>query len=198
MGLLASEGGGVSNYLVYKHNDKNFWLSKDQIVEFTHIILDTETIKTGWGIYIDGNYDYVWDDRPGVRTPRPAEIKGEKWKPCFSVWCWLEGWDQPVIWQSFTAGNAKAFDIAVDCYMPTETTDEAKNKLPCLKSIKDEKGFLLAEYLDDRKLWSWPTFEFAKWVDRPEGFILPEWASDDYPGVDPVEKKEITNDDIPF
>ena len=45
MGLLSDSGGG-SNYLVYKHQSKNFWLGKEDIVEFGGLIIDVDSVKT--------------------------------------------------------------------------------------------------------------------------------------------------------
>lgn len=192
MGLLSDTGGG-GNYLVYKHQSKNFWLGKEDIVEFAGLVVDVESIKTGWGIFADG-YQWQWDERPGIRLPKPADIGDDYWKNAFSVTCYLKDTEQTVLWQSCTVGNSRGFDALTDTYL-----DQIDNMKPgqvgAFKSIKDEKGFLKVAYKDDKQNTSWPLFEFAGWIDRPEKFVE---VSHDYPGVDPVEKSSINESDIPF
>ena len=192
MGLLSDSGGG-GNYLVYKHQSKNFWLGKDDIVEFAGLIVDVDSIKTGWGIFADG-YKWQWDERPGVRLPKPADIEDQYWKSAFSVDCYLKDTEQTVVWQSHTVGNSRCFDALTDTYL-----DHIETKKPgqvgAFKSLKDDKGHLKIAYKDEKQNTSWPLFEFAGWVDRPEKFTE---LSDDYPGVDPVEKSSINESDIPF
>lgn len=192
MGLLSDSGGG-SNYLVYKHQSKNFWLGKEDIVEFGGLIIDVDSVKTGWGIFVDG-YQYQWDERPGIRLPKPADIGEEYWKNAFSIDVYLKDTEQTVMWQSITVGNTRAFDALTDTYL-SEIDNKKPGQVGAFKSLKDDKGFLKVAYKDEKQNTSWPLFEFSGWIDRPEKFVE---RSNDYPGVDPVEKSSVNESDIPF
>tara|TARA_R110002073_G_scaffold103198_1_gene233662 strand:+ start:674 stop:1252 length:579 start_codon:yes stop_codon:yes gene_type:complete len=192
MGLLSDSGGG-SNYLVYKHQSKNFWLGKEDIVEFGGLIIDVDSVKTGWGIFVDG-YQYQWDERPGIRLPKPADIGEEYWKNAFSIDVYLKDTEQTVLWRSITVGNTRAFDALTDTYL-NEIDNKKPGQVGAFKSLKDDKGFLKVAYKDEKQNTSWPLFEFSGWIDRPEKFVE---RSNDYPGVDPVEKSSVNESDIPF
>ena len=192
MGLLSDSGGG-SNYLVYKHQSKNFWLGKEDIVEFGGLIIDVDSVKTGWGIFVDG-YQYQWDERPGIRLPKPADIGEEYWKNAFSIDVYLKDTEQTVLWRSITVGNTRAFDALTDTYL-NEIDNKKPGQVGAFKSLKDDKGFLKVAYKDEKQNTSWPLFEFSGWIDRPEKFVE---RSNDYPGFDPVEKSSVNESDIPF
>ena len=192
MGLLSDSGGG-SNYLVYKHQSKNFWLGKEDIVEFGGLIIDVDSVKTGWGIYADG-FQFQWDERPGIRLPKPADIGEDYWKNAFSIDVYLKDTEQTVMWQSITVGNTRAFDALTDTYL-NEIDNKKPGQVGAFKSLKDDKGFLKVAYKDEKQNTSWPLFEFSGWIDRPEKFVE---RSNDYPGVDPVEKSSVNESDIPF
>ena len=115
MGLLDS-GGGNSSYLVYKHGDKNFWLGKDDICEFDKLVVDVDSVKTGWGIYAEDRYQFVWGEKPGILGPKPADIGDEYWRKAFSVDCYIKDTEESVLWQSMTVGNCMAFNALTDTY----------------------------------------------------------------------------------
>lgn len=193
MGLLSdTEGSSGSIYLVYKHSEKNFWLGKEDLCEFAGLIVDVDSVKTGWGIYTEAEgYQYQWDEKPGIRLPKPADIGDKYWTSAFSVQCYLKDTEQTVLWQSNTVGNARGFDGLTDCYL-SHLNDKKPGQVGCFKSVKDDRGLLKVAYKDDKKQTSWPLFEWAGWIDRPEKFVDLEVM----PVNEPVE--EITEDQIPF
>ena len=194
MGILGMTGGGSGNgYLNWKHKDKAFWINSDEIVDFEYMVLDPASIKTGWGIYANGAFDEKWDAKAGIQDTQPADIGDFKWKRAFSCKVQLSGWDKPVIWKSHAFGNVLAFDLITDCYMNQDAP--AAGLLPCVKSLKLADGKAAFDVTQSGNS-SWPTFEFAKFVERPKEFDTE--VDDDFPGVDPVEKSSVSESDIPF
>tara|TARA_R100001443_G_scaffold12476_1_gene22134 strand:- start:4179 stop:4757 length:579 start_codon:yes stop_codon:yes gene_type:complete len=192
MGLLDG-GGGNSSYLVYKHGDKCFWLGKEDIVEFDKLVVDIDSVKTGWGIYAEDRYQFVWGEKPGVLGPKPADIGEEYWRKAFSVDCYIKDTEESVLWQSMTVGNCMAFNALTDTYL--DRVDEKKpGQVGAFISIKDDKGRLKVDYKDEKRNTSWPLFEFHSWIDRPEKFVSVTAAAEQKED----DKPEISEKDIPF
>jgi len=198
MGLL-SDGGGMSNFLNYKHGPRCFYLGKEDIVEFDKLVVDVDSVKTGWGIFTtETSYQYVWDERPGVRGPKPDNIDEQYWTGAFSMDCYIKDTEESVIWRHHSVGNARAFDLLTDTYL--DRLDEKKpGQVGAFISLKQNNGHLKVGYKDDKQNTSWPLFEFHSWIDRPEQFV----SKSDMPSADPVKKDpkpkpEISDKDIPF
>jgi hypothetical protein len=192
MGLLDGSGGN-SSYLVYKHGDKCFWLGKEDIVEFDKLVVDIDSVKTGWGIYAEDRYQFVWGEKPGVLGPKPADIGEEYWRKAFSVDCYIKDTEESVLWQSMTVGNCMAFNALTDTYL--DRVDEKKpGQVGAFISIKDDKGRLKVDYKDEKRNTSWPLFEFHSWIDRPEKFVSVTAAAEQKED----DKPEISEKDIPF
>lgn len=194
MGLLDGGGGGTSMYLVYKHTDKCFWLGKEDIVEFDKLVVDVDSVKTGWGIFSDDRHQYVWGEKPGILGPKPADIGDDYWRKAFSVECYIKDTEESVLWQSFTVGNCNAFNALTDTYL--DRVEEKKpGQVGAFLSLKDDKGRLQVAYKDDKRNTSWPLFEFHSWIDRPEGFVSVIAAAEQNKED---AKPEISEKDIPF
>jgi len=194
MGLLDS-GGGNSSYLVYKHGDKNFWLGKDDICEFDKLVVDVDSVKTGWGIYAEDRYQFVWGEKPGILGPKPADIGEEYWRKAFSVDCYIKDTEESVLWQSMTVGNCMAFNALTDTYL--DRIEEKKpGQVGAFISLKDDKKRLKVAYKDEKKNTSWPLFEFHSWIDRPEGFVSVTAAAEQR--EDTADTSSVNESDIPF
>lgn len=181
--LESSSGDGI--YLKHKAKDKLFWLG-ESFCEFTHMIIDPATAKTGWGMY-DGQYHWKWDDVLGQKSPQPDK----EWCRAFGVVVMVDSEDKPLIYQRQSWGEWYGFLNMLQCYY----NDVAKNapKLPVLEWTGSvEKGRTAV-----------PQFKLAKWTDRPDAFVIPAEYSEDFDKVNTTsqaseEEPKITQDDIPF
>lgn len=174
-----------SMFIAHKAKEKCFWNGED-ILEFNYMILDPDTIKTGWGIYNQNGYEFKWDAVLGQKTPQPAD----GWKRAFSVWVYVDSHDKPLLWERFTYGEFESFKSLLKGFWYGK--DENAPKLPCFKYLESE------ELKVGMGTTAIPRFEFVDWKDRPEKFVLPAHISGDDSAPAEVVKEEKTFDDIPF
>tara|TARA_R110001592_G_scaffold355285_1_gene655721 strand:- start:2033 stop:2629 length:597 start_codon:yes stop_codon:yes gene_type:complete len=198
MDILGVNGGGNSmNFLSFKTNSQDWWINNESVVDFNYMQIDTDTIQSGWGIYTpQSGYDHVWDEKLGVRSPQPAAIGDVTWKRAFSVWLFLDGWDEPVIWQRHSFGERESFNKILPLFWNSLASAD-KGTLPTIKYTGSKKVSVGAGFSSEIE------FDFVDFKPRKAEFILPEWVSDDAPSA-VVEmqaeenRKPITTDDIPF
>lgn len=197
---------GNNSYLAHKVAEKDghkgFWLG-DTPCKFSAIQVDFSTLKTGWGHY-DGQYNYLWDDVVGAKTPKPSE----EHKRAFYLWVMVDGIDdKPLLWNRFTFGEFESLKIMLKLGWNEWQRD--KSKLPTYKYIGSE----------DSKVGMGSTsiaqFEFMGCRPRKDTFVIPTWDTDplisdgevSIPSdrerlsklVDEAEKENgLTSEDIPF
>jgi hypothetical protein len=195
--LGVSSGGNSMNFLSFKTNSQDWWINSESVVDFNYMQIDTDTIQSGWGIYTPQNgYDHVWDEKLGVRSPQPDNIGDSKWSRAFSVWLFLDGWDEPVIWQRHSWGERESFNKILPLFW-NDLANAPQGTLPTVKYTGSKKVSVGAGMSSEIE------FEFVDFKPRKAEFILPEWVSDDAPSA-VVEmqaeenRKPITTDDIPF
>ena len=147
-------------------------------------------------LYTSKRYDHVWDEKLGVRSPQPAAIGDVTWKRAFSVWLFLDGWDEPVIWQRHSWGERESFNKILPLFWNSLSSAD-KGTLPTVKYTGSKKVSVGAGFSSEIE------FDFMDFKPRKAEFILPEWVTDDAPSA-VVEmqaeenRKPITTDDIPF
>ena len=198
MDILGVNGGGNSmNFLSFKTNTQDWWINNESVVDFTYMQIDTDTMQSGWGVYTPQNgFDHVWDEKLGVRSPQPTAIGDVTWKRAFSVWLFLDGWDEPVLWQRHSFGERESFNKILPLFW-NNLSNADEGTLPTVKYTSSKKVPVGAGFSSEIE------FEFVDFKPRKAEFILPEWASDDAPSA-VVEmqaeenRKPISTDDIPF
>lgn len=194
MEILFEENKPSRSYLVHSTKD-NCFKSGEGICEFKYILLDPETIKTGWQLY-DGKYSYKWDTVPTIGTnwdDRPSP----EWKRVHFVWTFVD-LNEVLLWNHQSYGEWTAFCNMVRMFY--NQYEENKPLLPCFKYLESKKEKI------GRGETSIPQFEFAGFKPRPEQFILPHYMSEelgeDHPNIEPLKTeevvKEISEDEIPF
>jgi hypothetical protein len=178
-------GSGRSKFLCHKAKEEHKWWSGEDNIDFKYILFDLQTVKTGIGRYSSqGGYEYKWADIVGSKLVKPDET----WKNAFSVWCFVDSDDEPLLWNRHSYGEYQGFlDMFRQCYV-----DMSKNtdKVACFEY---EKSIDLDVGMGTSK----PVFKFVDWKDRPEKFVIPSW--DNESAETPVEGKEEKKfDEIPF
>ena len=195
--LGVSSGGNSMNFLSFKTKSQDWWINNESVVDFNYMQIDTDTIQSGWGVYTpQSGFDHVWDERLGVRSPQPAPIGDVTWKRAFSVWLFLDGWDEPVLWQRHAFGERESFNKILPLFW-NDLANAPKGTLPTVKYTGSKKVSVGAGESSEIE------FEFVDFKPRKAEFILPEWVSDDAPSA-VVEmqaeenRKPISTEDIPF
>ena len=197
MDILGSNTSGGNSFLKFKSNEGEWWINNESCVDFNYMQIDTDTIKSGWGIYTPQNgYDHVWDERLGLKCPQPESVGDLKWKRAFSVWLFLDGWDVPVLWQSHSFGELKSFNNLLPLFWNQLNTAQ-KGNLPTVKFTGHET------YKVGKGTTSNIKFDFVDFKPRKPEFVVPDWAIDDEPEAivemqATEQRKNITNEDIPF
>ena len=181
-------GNGAGNYLKFLAKEKA-WYIGENIFDMEYILLDPETIKTGLGRY-SGGYEFKFSDIPFSKV-----VAEDGYKKAFSVWAFCNNNEGAVQWERAAWGELQGFKSMCEKFWMQKAANEGQ--MPCFrylgsKPVKFDSGFS-SEI---------PEFEFVAWKPRPEGFVIPAWASDEEvsaPVADsPVAKTVVTDDDIPF
>ena len=167
-----------SNYIKH-HFQEKCWCRGDERIDVNYFMVDTDTIKIGWGKYSAAEgYSYLFSDDIHTSIPRPDE----EYKKAFSVWLlpkYVEGNQnitQPVsLWQRHSFGEFKGFQSMGSSFYAESQKPENKGKLPVVKwtgseSISVGKGSTAI-----------PNFEFAGFKDRPAEFVIPSIGYDTSP-----------------
>ena len=168
------------------------WMIGSDTIEVKDFLVDTTTIKTGWGMY-DGQYHYVWDEKPGVVCEKPSVDH----RRAFSVWIYIPNQGAKV-WRRTSYGEGEGFNA-----LCTTFWNEMKNnpdKCPHLQYTGSvDKKFKIGGT-------SIPEFAFVKWADRPDDFVVQNIDTRDAnPNVDIEAKVDAalgltpkSEDDLPF
>ena len=86
--LLGLNDGADSSYYIRFMPSTNSWRTGDEEVEIKYILIDPESVRSGWGkIQLGLAPDWHWDEKLGVRAGRPGNTEEEKleYKRGFSV-----------------------------------------------------------------------------------------------------------------
>jgi len=196
MDILGSNMSGGNSFLKFKSNEGEWWVNNESVIDFTYMQIDTSTIKSGWGIYSNNGFDHVWDEKLGIKCEKPDDIGEYKWKRAFSVWLFLDGRLTPVLCRSHAFGELKSFSNILPLFW--NQLDQAREgTLPTVKYTGHDI------YKVGKGNTSNIKFEFVDFKPRKPEFVVPEWAADDEPEAivemqATEQRKEITNEDIPF
>jgi hypothetical protein len=167
-----------SSYIKH-HFQEKCWYRGDERIDVNYFMIDTDTIKIGWGKYSAAEgYSYLF--QKDLFTP--IERPDEEYKKAFSVWVlpkYVEG-NQNItqsvsLWQRHSFGEFKGFQEMGSSFYTESQKPENKGKLPVVKwtgseSINIGKGST-----------SIPHFEFAGFKDRPAEFVIPSIGYDTSP-----------------
>ena len=200
--------GGMSNsseskqvYLAFKTADQQFFVNGQTPIDFKYLQLDPATFKSGWGRYA-GEYQYVWDDKFGNASEKPAD----DWKRAFSCCVMPHGHDHALIWSRFTFAESSAFNKILSSFW--NQMDANSNSLP----VVEYKGSKEIQVGIGRS--SELSFEFSKFAPRFDNFVIPAFYDKENEPVEDtfkspndglaekvqemVYKNELSDDDIPF
>ena len=182
MGINSS--GSNLNFIKFDQEHK-VWIAGEDFVEEEAFLIDPSTIQIGWGNY-DGSYSWTWDEKPGVRAQQPTP----DWKRAFSVWLYFKH-AGPKLWRRFSWGESQGFNDM--CGMIWDDIKANPGKCACFKLVgHEEKKFKIGQS-------QIPKFEFVKWVDKPEGFVVNDVDTVAEPAkaeADPFTN--VTEDELPF
>lgn len=184
-----------SIYLKHSAAHKKFFLGKiedEVVIDIENIMIDINALATGWGAWDGSEYDYQWDEKFTVMSEKP----GEDHKRAFFCYLKVSGHDDPLLWRQFSWGELQGFQgmmqqIPMKSINPIVLDGAEEGQLPVLKYVGSVKPKEIKSAI--------PTFEFVKFVDRPDNFQTPAWVlSEMKPGAkeEPEEKK--LDDEIPF
>lgn len=149
---LGSDGGGA--YVRFLPS-ANGWMKGGDEIQLSQIIMDVDSVRTGWGKMAEGMApEWSWDERLGVRGPQPSPDH----KRGFSIKIYGKTLGL-VEWSSTGTGPCIGFDrIFTQIW---EQRADHPGQVPVVKYTGSEpmkvgKGNTRA-----------PKFELQKWVDRP-------------------------------
>ena len=192
MDIMGINSTSDSIYVKYSSSDQCF-MSGEDIIEAPKFLVDPETIQIGWGIY-EGAYDWVWDEKPGVRTSQPTP----DWKRAFSVWIFYKE-EGPKLWRRFSWGESQGFNQLLS--MIWNDIPANKGKVAVIEYIGGEEvKFKVGKS-------AIPKFKFVAWVDKPAEFTTldvdqieaeakGESPSDPFTAV--TGGSTLTDDELPF
>jgi hypothetical protein len=158
---IINSGGAYLRFLP----SNNTWTVNKDTIDLKTLVIDYESVKTGWGHMAEGVApDWKWDEVLGAAGPQPSR----EHKRGFSakIWTKTTGW---VEWSSNGTGPTIGFDAIFEVIWNSK--DENPGKLP------------LVEYVGSNPLrvgkgnTRQPIFELVRWVDPST--ILPTSQSDD-------------------
>lgn len=194
MEILFEENKPSTSYLAHKAKERCFW-SGEGICEFKYILLDPETIKTGWGMY-DGQYHQKWDSVIDLRNTNDNKPIGD-WKRSFYVWTFVD-LNEVLLWNRQSWGEWVAFSNMLKMFY--NQYEQNKPLLPCFKYLESKPVKV------GKGETAIPEFEFAGFKPRPENFKLPHYMVEELGAnasqVETLKKeefvKELNEDEIPF
>jgi len=186
--------GGMTNtneqqvYLAFKTADQKFYVNGETPVEFQYMQLDPATFRSGWGAYKNGGYNFQWDKKFGVVDDKPED----DYKRAFSAWVLPQGHAHPLLWQRFTYAESMAFNNILGTFWNQK--DANVGLLPVVKYLGSKAIQVGAGKTSDL------SFEFAKFSNRSEEFILPAWHENDGTtgNSDNSGSSGVSEEDIPF
>lgn len=201
MDLLGLNGIGDGDGGVYiKHSTAaKSWMLGANAIEVKHLLVLPSSIQTGWGVY-DGQYHWVWDEKPGVVCKQPTPDH----RRAFSVALYLPDVGTK-IWRRFSYGEGLGFNALTELFW--QDIKNNPDKCACVQYT----GSRFEQYKVGSSVI--PEFAFVKWADRPEDFMLPNLGDnmgdnkEDSSEVDAalgLDKKAEpaqetkTEDDLPF
>lgn len=149
---LGSDGGGA---FIRFLPSANAWMKGAEEVQVGQIILDVDSVRTGWGKMAEGQApEWQWDERLGVRGPQPSPDH----KRGFSIRLYTKALGVAE-WSSTGTGPCMGFDRIFTAVW--EQRASHPGQVPVIKyagsePIKVGKGNTRV-----------PKFDLQKWVDRP-------------------------------
>ena len=167
-----------------KHSSKNkCFMAGENKLNIQNFIIDPATIKIGWGVY-EGIYDYVWDEKPGVRCAQPTP----EWKRAFSIEMYTSAYGA-MLWRNFTWGETQGVNKMLSLIWDDINANAGKVAAFTYTGVEDV-NFKVGSS-------SVPQFTFKAWLDRPAEFVMP--SQDAPPASEPEDPfNGLTNDDLPF
>jgi|TARA_R100000081_G_scaffold88315_1_gene59679 hypothetical protein len=154
--VLGINNQSAGSYLKHSHKNNCWQINGESVSDIVYLLVDPTTIKTGWGCY-DGEYDYVWDEKPSVRVPQPSP----DYKRAFSVRLYSKEYGN-LLWQGYTWGEAQGFNNMCRLFWD-EISSQNGNVAMIKYTGTEEKQFKVGSS-------SVPLFEFSKWVPKPSEF----------------------------
>ena len=189
LGGMSNTNEGQQVYLAFKTAEQKFFVNGETPIEFQYLQLDPATFRSGWGAYRAATgFDFHWDDKFGVLNDKPDD----DYKRAFSAWVLPQGHPHPLLWQRFTYAESSAFNSILGTFWNEK--DAHPNQMPVVKYVGSKAiqvGMGKSSEL---------TFEFAKFAERANEFILPAWADNDgtIKKDQDTGNSSVSEEDIPF
>ena len=200
-----------SIYLGYRGREECWYVGKEETIDIEYMQLDWTTLATGWGRWHENEYQYSWDDAPGVTSKMPSIANwDERYKRAFSCWVMVHGYEAPLLYRRFYSGESKGFQGMLDMFWNERNNNGSQ--LPTFKST----GKRIDKNKNEKTGKEWtlivPTWDFVKFADRWENFELPSIDKNGTPTFDDQEpliangnvsfpssqETGLTDSDIPF
>lgn len=113
MSILNINNGGGGSYIRFMPS-ANAWVFNKEEITLGAVVIDHESVKTGWGKMADGQApQWEWDERLGVAGVIPSQERDDKgnlvWKRGFSVSLYTKA-TGTVEWSSTGTGPVIGFD----------------------------------------------------------------------------------------
>jgi hypothetical protein len=135
----------------------NQWLVDGTEIDLKGLLIDPDSLKTGWGKIQEGQApEWQWDERPGVKGPQPDP----EYKRGFSIMVYLSahGWRE---WTTTGSGPK----MGLEAVWPAIHNGVASNQGKVAK-VKYNGAIAQAIGKGQTRV---PQFELVGWADRPEG-----------------------------
>lgn len=135
----------------------NQWLVDGDEIEMQGLLIDPESLKTGWGKISEGAApEWSWDERPGVKGQQPSP----EHKRGFSVMVYLKSYG----WREWTTTGSGP-KMGLEAVWPAIHNGAGSN---AGKVAKVKYNGAVAQAIGKGQTRV-PQFELVGWADRPEG-----------------------------
>lgn len=171
MSILNINSGGEGGSYIRFMPSANAWVFNKEEVTLGAIVIDHDSVKSGWGKMAEGQApEWQWDDRLGVKGPIPSQERDAKgalfWKRGFAVTFYTKELGV-VEWSSTGTGPVIGFDQIF------EEIWNAKDANPGMVPVCKYTGSTPLKV--GKGNTRTPNFSLAKWVKRDS---IP-WAGDE-------------------
>ena len=173
-----------ASWINYKIMEDTWYSGTDQVA-FDDVLFHPKSLLTGWLKIAPGFYDFQVDSQFGIIDPRPdADLD---YKRAYQVALWIKD-TGTVNWTVSNVGGRKSFENAYHLFNKEINANSGKvahlKKLSSIK-IDTQQGF-------SREV----QWEFAKWVNPPEDFVIGSEMESN--GFDSNPVTAVEEDNLPF
>ena len=191
MSILGLSNSEDNNYYIRWMPSVNSWKTGDEEVELKYILVDPESVKTGWGrIQMGIAPDWKWDEQLGQRTSRPADGLSEEERMEYKRGFKVDLFNKDIglrTWSATGTGATMGFEkLYTDIHAGLK---DNPGKVPVVEYTGSEAIKVGTKGGSTRV----PEFRIVKWTETKEF----DWEQSE-PYEEPEDLNGSTSDDTPF